>query len=263
MPEGDTIHRTARKLGSALVGKRVVALELSRQGKTLDASRVGGVTSIEARGKNLLIHFEGGVVLHTHMKMKGAWRVFARGAARPAISDEVVVWLEVQDGTLAVCFRAPVARVLRSRELASDPQLERVGPDPVADDFDATEALKRMRQSTLELRDALLDQSVIAGIGNEWKSELLFQQKLDPFALVGAFTDEELAALLTRVRVGMSRSVQAAKGTRRSSRIYGKAGQLCSVCGTRVRVVAGGAWDRSTYFCPECQPSRTRRAAIG
>lgn len=257
MPEGDTIHRAVARLTPHLAGKRVRTLELPRRAQVVERVAGSSVTRIEARGKNLLIHFEGesdAVVLHTHLKMNGAWRAYGPGAPRPRRSGSVVVWLEVEDGSLAVCTGAPVVRLLRARDLARDPRLPPLGPDPIGA-FDRREALRRLRErADLPLGEALLDQGAVAGIGNVWKSELCFQHGLDPFSPVRAFTEEELDALLASAERGMRRS---ALGRPRPNRVYGRAGQHCLRCGEPIAMRRQGAMRRSTYACASCQPPRS------
>lgn len=260
MPEGDTIHRAAARLSPHLLGKVVRRLELPRRAQVIE--RVAGrvISIVEARGKNLLIHFDtdppgrDALVLHTHMRMNGVWRAYAPGAERPRRSGYVVAWLEVEDGSLAVCTHAPVVRVLRARDLVRDPRLAGLGPDPIAPGFEAGEALSRLRaRAEVPLGEALLDQGAIAGIGNVWKSELCFEHGLDPFAPVARFTDEELAAVLASTERGMRRS---ALGRARPSRVYGRAGEPCLRCGETITMRRQGEQRRSTYACARCQPRR-------
>lgn len=254
MPEGDTIHRAAALLTAHLAGKNVKTLELPRRAQVVDRVRGARVTRVEAIGKNLLIHFDDAIVLHTHMKMNGAWRAYPPGARRPRVSGNVVTWLEVEDGSLGVCSRAPVVRLIREKDVARDPLLATLGPDPIASGFDPAEALAALRARTdAPLGEALLDQSAIAGIGNVWKSELLFEHRLDPFAPVRAFSDEELTPLIARAADGMRRS---AKGARRPDRVYGRSGSHCLRCGATVQMRRQGELQRSTYFCPTCQRPR-------
>lgn len=255
MPEGDTIHRAAARLRPHLLGKVVRRLELPRRAQVIE--RVAGrkVTAIEARGKNLLIHFDAELVLHTHMRMNGVWRAYPPGAQPPRRSGYVVAWLEVDDGSLAVCTHAPVVRMIRARDLVRDPRLASLGPDPIDEGFERDEALSRLRaRAEMPLGEALLDQRAVAGIGNVWKSELCFEHGLDPFAPVAAFTDEELAAVLASAARGMRRS---ALGRPRPSRVYERSGQPCPRCGETITMRRQGEQRRSTYSCAHCQPPRS------
>ncbi len=254
MPEGDTLHRAAANLAPRLIGKRLAALEFPRAGKQISQLRGRSINRVEARGKNLLIHFEGDLVLHTHLRMNGVWRGFGPGDRRPARSGSVVVWLETDDGSLAVCWRAPIVRLLRAKALAADPQLGSLGPDPIAADFDPDRALARLRMLDGEpLGVALVDQRAIAGIGNIWKSELLFEHRLDPFAPVARFTDGELRSLLESAARGVRPAVKTGMRPRRA---YGRAGRACGRCGGPISMARQGALARSTYWCERCQPPR-------
>lgn len=279
MPEGDTLHRLAGKLGPALTGARVVRVELPRT--TVDTRGLSGATiaGVEARGKNLLVHFASSdpkraYSLHVHLAMRGRVELVARAAA-PAHPELVAV---VETDAHAVLVRsAPVARLLRTRDLARDRAFRDLGPDLLGPSFDAIEALRRLRlRSERPLGEALLDQGALAGIGNVWKSELCFLLRLDPFAPVSACTDEELVALLERARVLMRANVDAPRRrmpdpfTPRAGRVarearlgeaplsvYDRAGQACYACGAIITSASQGfVTPRITYVCPACQPRR-------
>jgi endonuclease-8 len=256
MPEGDTIHGAAALLSPYLLGKVVRTLELPRRAQVIDRVQGKSVTKIEARGKNLLIYFDDEIVLHTHMKMNGVWRAYAPDGKRPFKSGSVVAWLEVEDGSLAVCFMAPVVRLIRAKRVARDPHFAQLGPDPIDAGFDRDAALARLRaRPEMPLGEALLDQRAIAGIGNVWKSELMFEHRLDPFAPVAAFTDDELALLLESAEKGMRRS---ARGAKRPARVYGRSAEPCLRCGELVTMRRQGERQRSTYYCATCQAPRSR-----
>lgn len=216
------------------------------------------IAGVEARGKNLLVRFEGesdglSLVLLTHLGMNGAWRTHAPGDPPPHRTGAVVVWLEMEDGSLAICSRAPTVRILRARDLDRDPRLASLGPDLLSD-FEPERALSRLRaRDEVPLGEALLDQRAVSGIGNEWKSELCFEHGLDPFAPVGAFTDEELSAVLASAARGLRRS---AAGRPRPKRVYRRAGEPCFRCGEPLVMRKQGRPARSTYFCLSCQPPR-------
>lgn len=258
MPEGDTLHRAALRLRPLLAGRLVRALELPRRGERVTSVVGQRVASVEARGKNLLIAFEGGLVLHTHMKMNGVWRGYGPGERVPGTGGNVVVVLEV-DGAIAMCWSAPIVRLIRASDVDKDPRLAPLGPDPIAPTFDAGEALRRLRMIEGEpLGVALMDQRVVAGIGNVWKSELLFEHRLDPFAPVARFTDDELRAVLAtaerRMRGGFARG-------ERPQRVYGRAGEACPRCARAITMERQGEMRRSTYWCAQCQPSRSEAHA--
>lgn len=276
MPEGDTLHAAARKLSPMLVGRRVAWFELPRRVESTEGIVGETVLGVEARGKNLLVHFSNGLSLHVHLKMLGRILTFARPAHRRVGPDTVVLLDTERERVLVV--HAPVARLLRTRDLATDFHFRGLGPDLLGETFDLEEALDRLehRKGT-PLGVALLDQSAVAGIGNVWKSELCFNRKLDPFAPVERFTREELALLLSLARELMRETVErprrripdpftprpgvrvARKQRRDGERplsVYGRAELPCYDCGTPIAMRRQGEQDRSTYFCPGCQPAR-------
>lgn len=281
MPEGDSIYRIARKLGPLLVGKRVTRLELPRHDPAARASGdvVGHlVLDVEARGKNLLVHFDNGWVLHTHLKMLGAWRVRPEGGPVPGSRGTISVVLGVE-GALAVCYRAPIARLVREDDLRAVRELASLGPDLLADTFDVEAALGRLASlGDRPLGVALMDQRVMAGVGNVYKSELCFEARLDPFAHLTSFRREELRSLFERARELLLANVaprprgrvypSAPRGVRvtRSPRemakgggplaVYGRRGLPCFRCATPIEMRRQGTSLRSTYYCPSCQPSR-------
>ncbi len=270
MPEGDTLHNLATLL-TPLVSRQVVRLEFPRG--HADGSHLIGETvdTIEARGKNLLVSFSGGSTLHVHLKMTGVVHLYADGESWRRGASQAVVILGVK-GFEAVCFKAPLVRLLRPGRLKTDRQLRALGPDLLGAAFDAPEAIRRLRElDSLELGVAVMTQSAIAGIGNVYKSELLFNRKLDPFAAVSSVTDAALAELLAHARTVMQQNLIGSALKARSSRVtrsgrdrlrnplsvYGRLGEPCFDCGTLIRMKRQGEQQRSTYFCPSCQPSRT------
>lgn len=278
MPEGDSLHRAARELTPILTGKTVRTVELARRVERTEGLVGKRVEEVEARGKNLLVHFEGGMSLHVHLKMWG--RIFIRplGDRPPAANPDRVVLLETGEHRVEV-VRAPVARLIRRDDLVRDLHFRDLGPDLLAPTFDMEEALRRfsLRHHT-PLGEALMDQSAVAGLGNVWKSELCFNLKLDPFAPVSACDEGELRALLAMARTMMQETVAreprripdpfAPRGRTRATRldhrhgqkrqsVYGRSGEACYDCRTIVQVRRQGEQDRSTYYCPTCQPARS------
>ncbi|MDC3961590.1 Fpg/Nei family DNA glycosylase [Polyangium jinanense] len=274
MPEGDTLHRIANALGPRLVGQPVRSLLLRHQ--SIDRLTGHLVTKIEARGKNLLVFFDEGTVLHTHLRMGGAWHLYGENERWRRSPTFATVVLAVP-GLVAVCFRAPVARLVRASLLAGDPAIGRPGPDLIAPAFDEAAALTRLRRmGHKEIGDALMDQQVVAGIGNVYKSEILFHERLDPFAPVDAHSDEELARLLAfarRIMVANATAKPHASGpgahnghtrtTREGARpgegplsVYRRAGEPCYDCGALIEMRRQGEARRSTYSCPRCQAPR-------
>lgn len=261
MPEGDTIFRTASVLRRVLVGGIVTAARAqARPGmrRVPDLSRLSGrrIERVEARGKNLLISFEGGLTLRTHLRMRGSWHRYAAGEAwrRPAHQASAVIETAT---AVAVCFDAPVVELLDERALGRHAPITGLGPDLLATTFDTDAAVARLRErNALELGDALLDQRAVAGIGNVYKSELAFLAGRDPFRPVSDLDDDALRRLLGDARRLLRANV---RGGARSTRpggglwVYGRAGRPCRRCGTPISVRRQGELGRLTYWCPRCQ----------
>jgi endonuclease-8 len=269
MPEGDTILRAARTMHRALAGRRVVAARapmLPRAGEALAGRTVAGVS---ARGKNLLVHFDDGGTLRTHMRMTGSWHLYRPGERwrKPGAQARVVLETEAW---VAVCFAAPVVELLRAGEAERHEALGALGPDILAETFDYAEAVRRLRAlGETPLGEAVLAQRAVAGIGNIYKSETLFLTREDPFAPVGALDEKRLARILQRARELMRAALgPAPRSTRptlsRSSGertwVYRREGRPCRRCGTEIRMRRQGVDRRSTYYCPKCQgPRHVRR----
>jgi endonuclease-8 len=261
MPEGDTILRAARTLARRLENKTITAFA-STVPSIARADLLGhAIARVEARGKNLLIHFDDGRALHTHMRMTGSWHVYLPGERwkRPASYARVV--LEVE-GCVAVCFSAPVVELFAPGHVEAARDLASLGPDILADCFEVETAIARMRAGgSVPIGEAVLDQRRVAGIGNIYKSETLFLQKVDPFRLLGDLTDDTLRAILLEARRLMSANLAPGSGMRTTTRTgtrarhfaYGRSGEPCLVCGERIRMRRQGAALRSTYYCPACQ----------
>ncbi len=258
MPEGDTLLRTARGLAPHLVGRTVSAARV-RPGGPQVARIVGAtITGVEAVGKNLLIRFDNGLEIRTHLKMTGSWHRYRPGEPwrRPAGRARLVI--EVP-GTVAVCFDAPVIELFESRAEALHPTLARLGPDLLAPGWgrdEAGEARRRLRdpgRASMTISAALLDQRVVAGIGNIWRNETLFHERIDPWAPVAELVDADLDRLLARAGALLRASVATRTG-RSPMWVYGRAGRPCRTCGTLVRSAPSDIGiQRTTYWCPACQ----------
>ena len=268
VPEGDTIFRTATVLRAALAGRRITAARARPQPGLRgvpDLSRLVGasVASVEARGKHLLIGFDNGLTLRSHMRMKGSWHRYRPGERWRLPARLASAVLETSDA-VAVAFSTPVLELLTDAGIARSRPLRELGPDLLGDDFDAAEALRRLRERDGEqLATALLDQRAVAGVGNVIKSETCFIERLDPWAPVRRFSDAELASALQtarrllRANVGGGARVTTGSRVRgRSLWVYGRAGRPCRRCGTLIRAGRQGELARATSWCPTCQPAR-------
>lgn len=255
MPEGDTIHRAAATLRRVLVGRTLTSARTTVGG--LDVASLMGrrVDAVDAIGKHLVVRFDDGRALRTHMRMTGSWHVYRAGEAWQKPERLARIVLEVE-GWVVPCFNAPEIELLPR---GSSDRITALGPDIVADDFDADEAIGRLRaRGDVPIGEALLAQRAVAGIGNIYKSESLFARGLSPFRLVSSLGDEELRALIATARELMranletpSRTTSRAPGGRYD--VYRRSGEPCRRCGTIIRMRRQGLGGRSSYWCPSCQ----------
>jgi len=267
MPEGDTIFRAAHTLQRALASKAI--LSASSTVSAVDAKSLVGhsVSRVDAHGKNLRIHFDDGRILLTHMRMEGSWHVYQPGERwRKRASGARVVL--ANDAYVAVCFYAPVVELLTASSALRHRTLRSLGPDLLAVDFDRDAARARLRRrAELPIGVAVMTQSLVAGIGNVYKSETLFLCGVDPFALVAALDDATLDRILDTAQSLMSANLDGqARVTRHDGSgaplwVYGRSGELCARCATTVQMRRQGDAARSTYFCPTCQSVDLRRSA--
>lgn len=274
MPEGDTIFRAARTLHRALAGSPVVRFESAYAhvaAAAVDRPIVGRVVErVHAVGKHLLVTFSDHLVLRTHMRMNGSWHIYRVDERwqRPARDMRVLI---ATAEFVAVGFNIPIASLHTAAALARNEDLRRLGPDLLGAAFDEEEALRRLfARPDRAVADAILDQSVMAGAGNVYKSEALFLCRLSPFAPVATVGEDRLRALVTTTRKLMRANVVDGKGDgivtyhgfRRTTHrgdaaerlwVYGRVGRPCRRCGTAIELRRQGPHARSTYFCPRCQ----------
>jgi endonuclease-8 len=244
MPEGDALHRAARRL-QVLVGETVeVETPHPRAAVTGVAERLDGrrLEGVEAVGKNLLLRFDGGLVLRSHLRMRGRWTVRDRGRTtrgRP--------WLVVRGGTREAVLWGGSVLELNARAAA------RLGPDILADPPDVDGMLTRFRRadSRRAVGEALLDQRLVAGIGNVWKAESLWRAGVSPWRPLGEVSHDELRRILGEAARLMHRSLESGPKERA---IYRAAGRPCPRCRTTVRSRGQGDANRMAYWCPGCQP---------
>lgn len=256
MPEGDTVFRTARRLDEALAGAEVTRFDLRvPRFATLDLTGqpVHGVT---ARGKHLLVRI-GDSTLHSHLRMDGAWFVYRPGEKwrHPAFKVRAIVGTTQRE---AVGVDLAEIEVVPTRD--EDQLIGYLGPDPLAGDWDATEAIRRLETDTRSIHVALLDQSNVAGFGNEYAAELLFLRGILPTTPT---QDVDVAALLDlgvrTIRANRDRPDRTFTGVNRRGQttwVYGRAGRPCRRCGTLIRRGEQGAdptRERVTFWCPACQ----------
>lgn len=278
MPEGDTIFRAARTLQRALAGRTVTGFEsvYPLLNRVHDDTPLTGrqVESVSARGKHLLIAFSGDLILRTHMRMHGSWHLYRPGERWQRPRHEMRLLLTT-DAFVAVGFNVPDAEFLTAAELTRHAQLDQLGPDLLADDFDAAEGVRRMRlHPDAAIADVLLNQRVMAGVGNVFKSEILFVARIHPWTPVRALSDDSLHRIiriaLRQLRTNVTsrdRTLAPAPGRRTTGSlhpgkglwVYGRVGDPCRECGTAITLDKQGLDARLTYFCATCQAQESRQ----
>lgn len=263
MPEGDSVYRLRQRLDAATRGARVSDGEL-RSGHAAGTSLAGRtIESYATHGKHLLTRFDDGSTLHTHLRMQGSWTITRAGRSLPSTAREKArVRLRLGDGREVWGLDLPVVALVptaRERDVVGH-----LGPDPLREDWDAAEAVRRLSvRGDRPFVAALLDQTRIAGLGNLWVNELAFLRGIHPFAPIGTTDIDALVALAARclrISATVPGMYQVTTGDRRkgsSHWVAGRAGRPCLRCGTRVRVrdeVANDPEQRRTWWCPRCQP---------
>jgi len=281
MPEGDTLARIAIALRPYLAGRVVTGARARLPGPQI--SRIVGqkIDAVDAAGKNLLIRFDGGLELRTHLGLHGSWHRYRPGETWRRPPSRAALVIEVP-GAVAVCFDAPVVELFERRAEVVHPTISMLGPDLLAPNYDQDEAVRRLRdpaRAQMPIGEAILDQRAVAGVGNVFKSEVLFIEKVDPFAPVGTLDEATLQRVLTTAQellqanarsdapAGRTTTIDTKTGKRLApSRlwVYDRAGRPCHHCGTLIREESQGSeLPRTTYFCPSCQASVTAAAAAG
>jgi endonuclease-8 len=257
MPEGDTIHAAARRIGAALVGSEIVAIETPRPRHAMDRwpERLSGrpVRAVDAHGKHLFIRFEGELTLHSHLRMRGWWGVYRRGQRWGRSPRRA--WLVIRtDRHEVVQFDGPVLELMTESRTRFDRRLAALGPDVLAESFDERRFLGRLREDdqSRTIGEALLDQRNVAGIGNVWKSEGCFLAGVDPWRRLAGVSDDEALAVVHEVRPLMRASVEGG-GHPRDLKVYERAGRPCPRCGAPIRARGQGDDNRIAYWCPACQ----------
>jgi endonuclease-8 len=279
MPEGDTIYRAARALQRAIGGKVVTGFEtgLAKLARVDDdASLVGRtVEKVESRGKWLLIYFSGDLILVTHMLMSGSWHLYRTGERWRMGRARMRVVIRTEDWE-AVAFNVPIAEFHTARSLERSSQVPKLGPDILGGEFTVAGGVDRLAAYAREHPDAeigvvLLNQRVMAGLGNVYKSEVAFAAGVNPFRAMRTISQKEMAGMVEFAQRYMKANVEDGKGdgivtysgNRRTTHamnreerlwVYRRQGQECRRCGAAVMMRRQGEQARSTYWCPACQP---------
>lgn len=255
MPEGDSVAGHAELLRPVLVGRRVEAVSGTAPSVRVNSSRIldANVVAVRTVGKHLVVDLSTGYSIRVHLGMPGRWRVSGLGST-PGGSARLVLTTASHH---AACYSAPTIEVDRTPSI--DAHLARLGPDLLGD-FDAGEFIRRARLvPDGPVAELLLNQRVLAGVGNVYKSEVLFLEGLNPATAVSTLDDETLASLAGRAERLLSanvgsgpRSTTGRRGPGRELWVYGRGGRPCRRCGSSIAQDSSG--DRVTYWCPTCQP---------
>jgi endonuclease-8 len=264
--EGDTIHRTARALQEALGGKAITGVEvpnprspLRRQGRRVDELRGSTMVSAEARGKHLLLYFDCELALHSHLGMRGSWRLSRTGS-----TGDRRAWVVLSvPGVDAAELDGSHLDLRTETEVRSNPRLRSLGPDVLAGDFDAAAGVAALRGAdrSRQIGEVLLDQRVLAGIGNIYKCEGCWSARIDPWHPLSELDDEDLRRLVIEIGGLMRYGVETGR-TPRS--IYRRSGRPCPRCGRPISSRGQGDANRTTYWCESCQGAdAARRGIIG
>ena len=260
MPEGDTVWLTARRLNTALAGRRLTVGEL-RVPELATVDLAGDtVTAVVARGKHLLTRLASGATLHSHLRMDGSWYL-SRSGARPHRHPEHMIRVRLGNASwLATGYRVHDLRLVATD--AENALVGHLGPDLLGDDWDADRAVANLRRDAdRAIGEALIDQQHLAGIGNMYKCEALFLEHVDPWTPVGSVPDLPRLVSSAQRLLRMNRDHPEQSTTGRTARgqqhwVYGRRGEACLRCRTPIRYAEQGPAPRarSTYWCPRCQP---------
>jgi endonuclease-8 len=219
-------------------------------------------SAVEARGKHLLMHLASRHALHSHLGMDGSWHLYRPGQPWRKSPKAAVLVLRVKELD-AVCFLPKLLELLTADQLRTHHYLRSLGPDLLAREFDVPAAVRRFRvHNAVPLGEAVMNQTIACGVGNVYKSDLLFLLGFDPLAAVGAYADDELARLLAKARTLLKANLAGAprqtrfRGDGRRLWAYGRAGQTCYQCGGEIQITRQGDQGRTTFWCPTCQPRR-------
>ncbi|MEA2315027.1 MAG: endonuclease [Solirubrobacteraceae bacterium] len=257
MAEGDTIHFAAARIRAALAGRvpEEIVTPQPRHRAERWPQRLAGRTleAVDAHGKHLFLRFEEGLTLHSHLRMTGAWAVHGEGERWHRARARA--WLLLRGGGREIVeFDGPLLELAPDRRLRAHPRLTALGPDVLGESFDFERFLRRLRREdpARPIGDALLDQRILAGIGNVWKAESCFAVGIDPWRALSELRDDEAFALVRFARENMRRSAESGFAARPSF-VYGRAGRPCPRCGSPVRRRSQGENNRLTFWCAGCQ----------
>ncbi len=271
MPEGDRLYRYAETLRPVLEGYPILAARAHGPGPVPRTDRIVGATctGVRSYGKNLIISFDNGLALRGHLRMNGTWHIYNPGEPWRIGERNARLVIEVEDAVV-VNFFAPVIELIEERALADYAPISKLGPDLLDDDFEPAVALAAFRdpaQAKLTIGDAIMDQRIMAGVGNIWKHETLFRCGLNPWRRIEELDDAKLAQVIRiareLLRAAAGKPGDDGKPQRRPVMcVYGRSGTPCRRCGAIIRSVRQGVDPRYTAWCPLCQPVAEGQAVL-
>jgi endonuclease-8 len=260
MPEGDTIYRAASRLRPLLEGQPIVRARSG--GGQFDAATLVGQTieTVEARGKHLLFHLADGRALHSHMGMTGSWHIYRPGEAWQKPEKRAHLVLETGDYVFP-CFTPCTLEILSAAGLRRHAYLNRLGPDLLGGSrLNPDEVVRRFRtHNPTPIGQAVMNQTIVSGIGNVYKSEVLFLLRVHPLTTVGQLSDEQILAITLKAQQLMQQNLEGYPRTTRHALdrqrvwVYGRTRQACFQCGAAIEMIRQGDLGRTTFFCPQCQ----------
>jgi endonuclease-8 len=269
VPEGDTVWLTAQRLDRALRGRVLTVFELRVPALATADLRGTAVSEVLACGKHILIRFDGALTLHNHLRMDGSWQLAATGQRHRGRPEHLIRAVLGNQAWTAAGYRVHDLRLVRTSE--EDQLVGHLGPDLLGPDWDATEAARRLAAHPLRpIGESLLDQRLLAGIGNLYKAEVLFIERVNPWMPTAEVSN--LAAIVSTahrlLRMNRDHPEQSTTGsTRRGSEhwVYLRTGQPCLRCGTAIASAEQGEppRQRRTFWCPSCQPGHGPGAGAG
>jgi endonuclease-8 len=249
----------AHQITAQICGKRIEATRAKPELVLAPALTGHCLEKAEARGKHLLLDFDNQLSVHSHLGMTGSWHIYPRGERwrKPARRAALALRFDTHD---LVCFSPRLIELNRTSRIRRHPVLTALGPDLLAERFDENEALRRLRScNRLPIGEALMAQQLVAGIGNVYKSEILFMNRIDPFSPVSDLDDETLRGCLRSARRYLRRNIEGLRrkfrGSTHGDRLwaYRREDMPCLECSTPIRMRRQGETARSTYYCPRCQ----------
>jgi endonuclease VIII len=259
MPEGDTIHRSAAAMRSALAGRSMLRFDAPRLlGPVPQAGRI--IETVESHGKHLLVEWDDGLILDTHMRMTGSWHLYRTSDTWRRSYAQMRVAIQVEDW-IAVCFNAPNVETYRRADRRRHPGMGRLGPDLCQPDTDlgaVVNLILTYPDPQARIAEVLLDQRVMCGVGNVYRCEVLWATELSPFARVGTLTESDAVRVVNTAATMLRANLTTAQrvtvpGVKGGLAVYGRNVQRCHRCGGTIESRRMGQYNRILYWCPGCQ----------